>query len=81
MTFKATGPTRLSEKAWEAETLLLKVMEKVSHALSSSAEAVIRLEPEGDPFCDLRGPLREAQCNCVYIYIYTHTLGLEDSIL
>ena len=69
MTLKATGPTWKSETAWEAETLLLKGMEKFSHALSSSAEAVIRQKPEEDPFGDLREPLREAQSNCMCVYI------------
>ena len=52
-------------------------MDKISHALSSSAEAVIRQEPEGDLLADLGELPREAGGNCIYIYVH----GLEESIL
>ena len=56
----------------EAETPLSKVMDKISHALRPSAEAVIWQKPEGDPLADLGEPPREAGGNCIYIYIYIY---------
>ena len=59
-------------------------MDKISHALSSSAEAVIRQEPEGDLLADLGELPREAKGNCniyILVCVYISVLGLEESIL